>query len=103
MATSRDWIATLRDPEEIRLAKGRRSQEGRDRLKFDLAALPVFIATAVLVLAGVLNVEVLLSVLFAFGLIRGIWDYRRKRQIKNALRTQRAIAGETGAYARSAR
>jgi hypothetical protein len=103
IATSRNWIATLTDPEEIRLAKGRRSQEGRHRLKVDLAALPVFIATSVLVLAGVLNAQILVSVLFAFGLIRGIWAYKRERQIKKALETQREIAGETAAYVRSAR
>jgi hypothetical protein len=103
MATSRNWIATLTDPEEIRLAKGRRSYEGRRRLKFDLGALPVFIAASVLVLVGVLSQQVLLSVLFAFAIIRGIWTYKRERQIKDALKTQREIAGETAAYLRSAR
>jgi Flp pilus assembly protein TadB len=103
MATSRNWIATLTDPEEIRLAKGYRSQEGRRRLRVDLWALPVFVAASVLVLAGVLNAQVLLSVLFAFGLIRGIWAYKRERQIKDALKAQREIAGQTPAYLRSAR
>jgi hypothetical protein len=103
MATSRNWIATLTDPDEIRLAKGRRSREGRHRLKIDLAALPVFIAASVLVLAGVLSHQVLLSFLFAFAIIRGIWTYRRERQIKDALKVQREIAGETAAYLRSAR
>lgn len=97
IATSRNWIASLTDPEEIRLAKGRRSQEGRRRVKFDLAALPVFIAASVLVLAGVLNVQVLLFVLFGFGLIRGIWIYWHERQIKDALKTQREIAAKTAA------
>lgn len=32
MATSRNWMATLTDPEEIRPAKGRRSQESRRRI-----------------------------------------------------------------------
>jgi Flp pilus assembly protein TadB len=103
IATSRNWIATLTDPEEIRLAKGRRSREGRHRLKVDFVALPVFIAASVLVLAGVLNGQVLLFVLFGFGLIRGIWTYKRERQIKDALKAQREIAGDTAAYVRSAR
>jgi Flp pilus assembly protein TadB len=103
IATSRNWIATLTDPEEIRLAKGRRSREGRRRLNVDLAALPVFIAASVLVLAGVVNEQVLLFVLFGFGLMRGIWTYRRERQIKDALTAQREIAGETAGYVRSAR
>jgi hypothetical protein len=103
MATSRNWIATPTDPEEIRLAKRCRSYEGRRRLKFDLAALPVFIAASVLVLAGLLSEQVLLSVLFAFGLVRGIWAYKRERHIKDALKAQREIAGETAAYIRSAR
>jgi Flp pilus assembly protein TadB len=92
MATSRNWMATLTDPEEIRLAKGRRSQEGRHRLKVDLAALPVFIAASALVLAGVLNEQILLVLLFAFALVRMIWTYRREREIKGALETQRKIA-----------
>lgn len=103
MATSRNWIATLTDPEEIRLAKGRRSQESRRRINVDLAALPVFIAASVLVLAGLLNEQTLLFVLFGFGLFRGIWNYRREQQIKDALKAQREIAGETAAYVRSAR
>jgi Flp pilus assembly protein TadB len=103
MATSRNWIATLTDPEEIRLAKGRRSQEGRRRLRVDLWALPVFVAASVLVLGGALDAQVLLSVVFAFGLVRGIWTYRRERQIKDTLKAQREIAGQTPAYLRSAR
>jgi Flp pilus assembly protein TadB len=103
IATSRNWLATLTDPEEIRLAKGRRSAEGRRRLKADLWALPVFIAASVLVLADVLNVQVLFFVLLVFGLIRGIWTYRRERLIKEALNAQRELAGETASHPRSAR
>lgn len=103
IATSRNWMATLTDPEEIRLAKGRRSQEGRRRLKVDLWALPVFIAASALVLAGLLNAQILIAVLFGFGLVRGVWTYRRERQIKDALKVQREIAGETAGYLRSAR
>lgn len=95
IATSRNWMTTLTDPEEIRLAKGRRSREGRHRLKVDLLALPVFIAASTLVLAGVLNAQALIFVLFAFSLMRGLWTYKRERQIKDALKVQREIAAAT--------
>jgi Flp pilus assembly protein TadB len=92
VATSRDWMATLTDPEEIRLARGARSRESRRRVGIDLAALPIFIAASVLVLGGVLGDAALLILLFAFGLLRGAWIYRRERQIKGALEEQRAVA-----------
>jgi Flp pilus assembly protein TadB len=96
IALSRDWMATLTDPEEIKLAKGRRSQESRHRLVVDLAALPVFAAAAVLTLAGVLNDQILIAILLAFGVVRPLWAYRRERQIKAELATQREIAAATG-------
>lgn len=95
VATSRSWIATLTDPEEIKLAKGRRRDESRRRISFDLAALPLFVATSALVLAGVLGESALLIVLFGFTVVRGIWLYRRERQIKGALKTQRKLATAT--------
>jgi Flp pilus assembly protein TadB len=95
IATSRNWMATLTDPEEIRLAKGRRSQESRRRMKVDLAAVPVFVLVAALALAGVLGVGAVVSVLLAFGFFRNAWTYRRERQIKRALETQRQLAGAT--------
>ena len=95
--TSRDWIATLTDPEEIKLAKGRRREESRRRINFDLAALPIFLAASIAVVAGVLSQSVLLYVLFGFALIRSIWIYRRERTIKGALETQRKIAAATAA------
>ncbi|HEY0278742.1 MAG TPA: hypothetical protein VGC32_10790 [Solirubrobacterales bacterium] len=97
MAASRNWMATLTDPEEIRLARGRRSQEARRRLKVDLWALPVFIATSALVVAGLLNSQILIAVLFGFGLLRTVWTYKRERQIKDALKVQREIAEQTTA------
>jgi Flp pilus assembly protein TadB len=95
IATSRDWRATLTDPEEIRLANGRRSQESRRRVVFDLAALPVFAAAGVLVLAGVLGEGALLFVFLAFGLARTVWIYRREREIKKELKIQRELAAAT--------
>jgi Flp pilus assembly protein TadB len=103
MATSRNWMATLTDPEEIRLAKGRRSREGLHRLKVDLWALPVFVAAAALVLAGAMSAQILIPILLTFGFARNVWSYRRERQIKNALKTQRELAGETPAHLQSAR
>jgi hypothetical protein len=91
VATSRSWIAALTDPEEIKLAKGRRRDESRRRIKFDLAALPVFVATSALVLTGALGEPALLIVLFGFTAARLIWIYRRERQIKGALETQRKV------------
>jgi hypothetical protein len=97
IATSRNYMATLTDPEEIRLAKGRRSQESRRRLVFDLAAVPVFLAGWALVVAGVIGSGVLLTLLLTFGLLRSIWVLRRERQIKGALQAQRDLAAATGA------
>lgn len=96
MATSRRWIATLTDPEEIRLAKGCRRREGRRRLNFDLIGLPVLLGAAILALAGVLNADpVLLSLFYAFALLRTFWIYRRERQIKGALEAERKLATAT--------
>jgi hypothetical protein len=98
MATSRNWMATLTDPEEIKLARGRRRQESRRRLTFDLIGLPVLLAAAALVLAGVLSANpVLLSILYLFAFIRASWIYRRERQIKGALEDKRKLAAATAA------
>jgi hypothetical protein len=98
IATSRNWMATLTDPEEIRLAKGRRSREGLHRLKVDLWALPLFIVAAALILAGAVSTQVVIPVLLTFGFARNLWNHRRQRQIRDALEAQRAIAGEAAAY-----
>jgi hypothetical protein len=60
------------------------------------------VAKPQLVSAGLLSAQALLSAVFAFGLIRGIWTYKRERQIKDTLKAQREVA-EEGAYVRSAR
>jgi hypothetical protein len=96
MATSRAWINKLADPEESRLAKGCRRRESRRRLNFDLIAMPILLATAVLALTGVISADGVLAFVFGgFATIRAIWIYRRERQIKGALEDRRKLAAAT--------
>jgi hypothetical protein len=96
MATSRNWIATLTDPEEIRLAKGERRHERRRRLYFDLAAIPILFAAAAFVVAGVVSATSILVLIFpGYILVRSFWIYHREKQIKGALEEQRKLAGAT--------
>jgi hypothetical protein len=96
MSTSREWIGTLTDPEEIKLAKGFRRHESRRLLSIDLICLPLLLAAAALSLA--LHTDlIVLTVFFAYGLVRNIWTYRRGRQIKGALEAQREIAAAAAA------
>jgi hypothetical protein len=98
VATSRAWIATLTDPEEIRLAKGCRRRESRRRLNFDLAALPFFVAGLALMLTGLVDADlVLLAFFLGFGLVRTVWIWRREREIKGALTAQRETAAALAA------
>jgi hypothetical protein len=92
MAGSRDWLATLTDPEEIALARGFRRHERRYRLYVDLAALPFMAAAGVLALDGVFGPGVLGLVASTFILLRGFVVYLRERQIKRALDAQRELA-----------
>jgi hypothetical protein len=82
MAGSRDWLATLTDPEEIALARGFRRHERRYRVYIDLAALPFMAAAGVLALGGLLGPGVLGLVAGAFLLVRGPILILRERQIK---------------------
>ena len=100
VATSRNWIATLTDPEEIRLARGCRRRESRRRVNFDLVALLLFAPALALALIGLLKAElVVLAVFFVVGFVRNIWIYRRERQIKGALEAQRRLAAGTATAA----
>jgi hypothetical protein len=93
MATSRSWLGTLTDPEEIKLAKGCRRRERRYRLNYDLAAWPVLLVALALVLTGVIDATpILYSLLFLYAILRSLWNYRRDRQIKGALEAQRRVA-----------
>ncbi len=84
MATSRGWLGTLTDPEEIELATGFHRHERRYRVCFDLAALPFIGAAATLVLVGLVPVGVLGLAAGTFGLVRSLVLYHREQQIKNA-------------------
>jgi hypothetical protein len=96
VATSRSWMATLTDPEEMRLAKGRRSRERRERLVFDLVALLLALAAAAVALAGLTPSSIAFwSVFGLFLVLRPAWLYRRERQIKGTLETQRRLAAAT--------
>jgi hypothetical protein len=95
MAGSRDWLATLTDPEEIALARGFRRHERRYRLYVDLAVLPFMIAAGVLAMAGLLPAGALGLVASTFILLRGLVVYLRERQIRGALEAQRKLAAAT--------
>lgn len=82
MAGSRDWLATLTDPEENALARGFRRHERRYRVYIDLAALPFMAAAGILALGGLLGPGVLGLVAGAFVLVRGPILILRERQIK---------------------
>jgi hypothetical protein len=80
MASSRGWLATLTDPEEIELAQGFRRRESRRRIYVDLILSPLLIAVAALVLIGVLSISALGITLGLSALVRGLMLYRRERQ-----------------------
>ncbi len=82
MAGSRNWLATLTDPEEIALARGFRRHERRHRVYVDLAALPFMTAAGIFALAGLLTPGALGLVASTFLLLRGLVLYLRERRIK---------------------
>ena len=82
MATSRNWFATLTDPEEIALAKGFRRHERRRVVYFDLAGLPLLAAVAAFSLIGLVNPSIVGLVFSTFVLLRGVPIYLRGRQIQ---------------------
>jgi hypothetical protein len=82
MATSRDWLATLSDPEEIALAKGFRRHERRRLVYFDLASLPLLSALVALSLIGLVNPSIVGLIFSTFLLLRGVPIYLRQRQVR---------------------
>jgi hypothetical protein len=84
MATSRNWLSTLTDPEEVALAKGFRRHERRRLVYFDLASLPFLAAAVALSVIGLMNPSVVGLVFSTFLLLRSIPVYLRGRQIKKA-------------------
>ena len=90
VATSRNWIAALTDPEEIALARGFRRHERRYIVYADLAVVPFVVAAAALMLAGLVSIGVVGLVAFIFTTVRGAVVYLRERQIKQAYEEAKA-------------
>jgi Flp pilus assembly protein TadB len=98
MATSRNWLATLTDPEEIALARGFRRHERRYIVYADLAVVPFVVAAAVLMLAGLVSIGVAGLVAFIFTTARSGVLYLRERRIKKTYEQAKAdYRGMTGA------
>jgi Flp pilus assembly protein TadB len=90
MATSRNWIVTLTDPEEIALARGFRQHERRYIVYADLAVVPFVVAAAVLMLAGLASIGVVGLVAFTFTTVRNVVVYLRARRIKKTYEQAKA-------------
>jgi hypothetical protein len=80
-ARSRDWRASLTDPEELELAEGLRRRDRRRRAYVELAALPILLVAAVLTLIGLVDVRVIGLVFGLSAVFTGLWDYLRTRKM----------------------
>jgi hypothetical protein len=88
----RAWIAAasrtstsrpaLEERGEVELAKGFRRREVRRRAGIGLWAAPLFVAATVLYVAGLVPLVVFSTVLGGYGIVAGLLDLRRGRQIK---------------------
>jgi Flp pilus assembly protein TadB len=88
----RAWIAAasrtstsrpaLEERGEVELAKGFRRREVRRRARVGLWAGPLFVAATVLFVTGLVPLAIFSSVLGAYGIVAGLLDLRRGRQIK---------------------
>jgi Flp pilus assembly protein TadB len=72
----------LEERDEVELAKGFRRREVRRRARAGLWAAPLLIAVTVLYLTGLVPLAVFSAVLGAYGIVAGLLDLRRGRQIK---------------------
>ena len=90
MATSRNWLATLTDPEEIALAKGFRRHERRRVVYFDLAGLPFLAAVVAFSLIGLADPSIVGLAFSTLLLLRGVPIYLRGRQIKKTYERAKA-------------
>lgn len=90
MATSRNWIATLTDPEEIALARGFRRHERRYVVYADLAVVPFVVAACILLIGGVLSIGIVGIVAFTFTGVRNLAVYLRARKIRKDYREAKA-------------
>ncbi len=83
MTTSRTWMATLTDPDEIELAKGFGRRERRRHSYFDLVAVALLIVGVALTLAGLLPLSACTLGLACYVVIRGAVEAWRNRQIRS--------------------
>src|ERR1700760_2080980 len=91
-ALDQAWIAAasrtstsrpgLEERGEVELAKGFRRREVRRRARIGLWAAPLFVTVTVLYVAGLVPLVVFSTVLGGYGIVAGLLDLRRGRQIK---------------------
>jgi Flp pilus assembly protein TadB len=72
----------LEERGEVQLAKGFRRREVRRRARVGLWAAPLFVAATVLFVSGLVPLAIFSTVLGAYGIVAGLLDLRRGRQIK---------------------
>ena len=82
-ARSRAWRALLTDgpTTELELAAGLRRRDCRHRAYVQLAALPLPIVAAALMLDGVLAIGAFALVISLYGLFTGVWSYLRVQEM----------------------
>ena len=86
MTTSRTWLSTLDDPEEIELANGFARRERRRRSYFDVSALALIWLCAALILAGVLPTSACTLGFSVYGVVRLFAEFVRNQQPKRRLK-----------------
>jgi hypothetical protein len=86
MTTSRAWLATLTDPEEIELAKGVSRREGRRRAYVNLAITALLIVAVALALAGLLPFSTWGLILACYTLLLAAGNHLRDRAIRRKVR-----------------
>ena len=85
MTTSRTWLATLDDPDEIELAKGFARREARRRGRLDLAATALLIFAVAFVLAGLLPNSAWTLGISIYWVVRLLAEHGRYQQLKRRL------------------
>jgi Flp pilus assembly protein TadB len=74
--------SALEERGELELAKGFRRREVRRWARVGLWAAPVFVTATVLFVTGLIPLAIFSTVLGAYGIVAGVLDLRRGRQIK---------------------
>lgn len=106
MTTSRAWLATLTDPEEIELAKGFSRRELRRRAYVDLVVTAFLVVAVALALAGVLPFSTWGLILGCYTLILAAgtrlrdWQIKGKVQVEQPARRSPAGRREGSAWRR---